>query len=774
MVVVADLVARLRREGVEETTRALSAAETQAKATGEQLDQLARKMATTSGGTVAQARQILETQGLSATQVAQALGAASTSATRLATAAQQVAAPTQAAARAAAEVHEGFNLSGASLGRFAAGVVGLGVGLSVATKLASTVHDAIGGIVDRQLEWERSLRLVSGLYGQIGPQVLETARAQVAMPGGLGSQAENVQAALNARFLTTRYGMSQSDVSDLVSTGVRVSGFLGLTEQRDREALQARMVQFAESGGSGLRELGLEGDDERTARRLGIASAAGLQGLTPQQVVGARKLILDAHLNRLAATSTDAGSLLSQRTALERGIEQMQDNIRRGLGPGGEPSAYEAMGAELTGAFPGTPYAPGGPGAIATQREQLEAMQAKVRELTGSLDSASQAADRHEAALNKLGLEANSAAVRLLTFWGSIEDPNSVTRGDIGAQQQAAITGRMRSAIPGIGTPNAEIAALSTQSAYAMAYQNYTAQLAQQSTANAYQEFLQHRATAEAGTGRDRNDRFQAAAEANTPAGRALQEAERTRPVLARMDEARRAGLQVDMQAAQQQANLEQITLRQRERGLQLMRETVDLRRLENQQQQIGIRAGMDVIRAQQAAQGPQYRLEDAQFQSTQAEVLARARMARQLQGKDVSELPSYTDLIQMNIAGQFAAAEAGPGALAGARGVQLAQRPATAAALGQQLTASQIQLGQLGVDLANLGDLPEQTALELELVQTNREQLDVQKQLRDATLELVRIMGGQPPGSTGTGGALVPDASLPPPAPSQLAGARR
>ncbi len=781
-IVVNDLVARFRSDtsdverGQQVARRELAATAEQARATGEQIDQLARRFAQTQGGTAGQWAAILQQQHLSARQVAEALGQGADNAGRAASATQQMVQPTQAAAKAAADMHEGWRLSESSIVRFGASLVGVGLGISLVAGAGRVLHDAIAGIVEGQLAWERSVRVVNALYGDLAPRVLTVAQAQAALPGGLGSAQENVQALLSARYLTSRYGVPQQQVEQLVTTGVRAAGFLGLTDARDRAALQARLLQFAESGGDSLRDFDVQGDPEAIARRLGFASGASLGALTPAQLRQAQLLIGTEGVNRLAATSVDQDSLLSRRAQLEQAILVAQGNLVRGAGP----SIVEPLGPELTGRLPGTPYENFPRTLEETARDQVRQLQEQLDGVNRELGTATQAAADAAAQLNKMGVEAGGAAARLLAFTGSLEDRLSIARGDVGVQAQAAVAARMRSAIPGIGTPAREIAALANQDAFAAAYQNYVARIAQQNPDNAVREFLQRRAESEAQNLTDRQ--LDRGGLGLTPAGHALREAEQTAPVLERMRTAQQAAAQIDLATAERQADLEAITLRQRERGLQFIRETIDLRRLDLEQQRAVIGAGAAVTQAQIAGLGPQRALEDAQYQSTRAGVLARARVARLMQGRSAEGLPSFDELIRMNVQGQFAEAETGPAALEAGRAIQLAQRPATAAALAQSVTQSQLQLGQLAVDLQNLGDLPEQTALELELVQTNRDQLQVQRELRDATRQLVDIMSG---GLTVTVDAtaavegvvrqgLRGSNAAQPPVPSQLAGARR
>lgn len=291
-------------------------------------------------------------------------------------------------------------------------------------------------------------------------------------------------------------------------------------------------------------------------------------------------------------------------------------------------------------------------------------------------------------------------------------------------------------AIPSFGTLQSEITFQATNTAWQNAWQNFTARLGFDQQGNSIREELERRV--QFGPANQR-----------PAAQRALDEARASEPVQQRLGEAGKAAALVDLATAETQSKLEAITLTQRERYVQLMRDTVDLRKLDNQQQQAGLAASMEVTRAQQRALPAQYALADANYATTRASVLAQAYVARRIQGKDVSDLPSIGALINMNVAGQLAAAEAGPGALQGARAIELAQRTATSAGLAQQLTGGQIRSAELANDLKNLGDLPSQTALMLEDVQNNRDHLAVAKEQRDLQKDLIRIVSGGSPSAT-------------------------
>jgi hypothetical protein len=786
MVQIADLVANFRATGLDDISRGaqqtreqLRGVAAEAQATSAQLDELARRAAAANPGAGSQQsfRTAIERQGLSYANAAELLGGVAKNAEQAATSVQKIAQPTQAVAKAASDLHDGFRLSESSIVRFGASLVGVGLGISLVAGAGRVLHDVIAGAVEQQVEWERSLVRIRALYGQTGDQVVAIARAQAAAPGVLGSPQEFVDANLNAAFLSRRYGVSPATVTGLTTAVGRASYVLNLPEQQRRD-LQARAAAAAEGGGNALRDFGIELDPESVARQLGLSSAAGLQALTPQQRANAQALLITQGMQRLALQgSAEQPGLLSRQRDLEQAAIQARANVQRSAEQGFGMFGNQDVGiTEL-----GQPYLRA-TGEQINQADYLERLNAKLAEAdravaanAAAITSETDAIKRSTDELARMGVTAGSAAARLLTFTGSLEDPLSIARGDIGAQAQAAVAARARSAIPGIGTPAAERAFGAGQDAYASAYQNYNARIAQQNTENADREFLQSRAADEARNLTDRQiDRG-----ALTPAGRALQEAERTRPVYDQMRASQQTAQQLDMQAAEQQSRIEAITLQQRERNLRMLQDTVELRREDVNLQMHGVEANQALIRAQQAAQGPQNALEAAQYQTTRASVLAQARMARLLQGKDVSGLPSFDDLIAMNIQGQFAAAEAGPAALEAGRGVQVAGQAVTTASLAQQFTQSQVQLAELAVDLQNLGELPGQTALELELLQTNRDQLDVSREQRDLTRRLVAIMGGSAGASNGVTAqqiseGLAATSNAMAPASSGLAGARR
>lgn len=838
MVVIADLVAKVRAEGVDETTRAIAGAGTEADVTARAFEIMAEKAAKLGGGTAtewlenfarsgaqptaaaleqaskeadkltaalertssvarASAASIagaLSGQGLAATPgrvegvlaaqartdqqsgLARALEGAGVSAGVARQQAKALTDETNNAAKAAQEVSKGWTASESSLVRFGAGLAGVSVGLSLVAGVAKLVHDIGAGIVTDQLNWERSLKTLSGLYGDIGVQAAGVAMAQASLPGVLGTQQEFAQASINASPLVRRYGLPQGVADQLTTTGGRLAFATGMTDASERAQLQSQIFSAVTTGAPLPPQYGIYTDPEAVAKSLGLSGAQSLQAFTPQEVMQARAAKVNSEGSQFVdRANANQRAALDAATAAEKAVEQARVGLQNALERGGAVSREPPLGtfgSEFAYIPPqaGNDYGrnaamqdaaeTGGRNIVNAQLADAQTLANAQLAYTQALADSTKAQEDAKMVTDALANSVDAAGGKLFSFFGSLEDQTSIAHGDILAQAQGAVSARARSAIPIQGMGATEIGALARGTTFQQVWQNFVALSAQQEDTNAIQRFL----NAEIKAGGPRADM----------ADRALNQAGALEPVNRGIGEANTRAAQLDVATAETQASLERITLTQRERGLALLRETVDLRKLDVQQQQLGLAATQNVIRAQQAGLPAQYALSDAQYQTGRAAVLAQARLARTLQGKDVSGLPSIEDLVQMNVQGQFATAEAGPAAFEANRAAELAQRPATAAGLAQQLTSSQLTNAQLGVDLKNLGDLPEQTALELELVQNNRSQLSVQTELREYMKQLVYIMSNG--GSSGGAPSMVPaDAGdRGSTASSQLAGARR
>lgn len=751
MPTIADLTARFRADttdlvrGGQVAKQTLQGVEQQAGQTARALEIMAQAAAKANPGQ-GSAQQILEFfQRANVQPTATALAQAAKEMENTAAAATKIVEPTKAAARAAVEHAEGWKLSESQLVRFGTGLVGIGLGISLVGGAARALHDAISAVVGSQLDWERSLIQVRTIYGDLAPRVVALSQAQAALPGVISSQQELVQANTAAGFLTTRYGLSPTLTGRLTTQAAELGGLFAFPEPQ-RRGLQDAFLEYARSGGgAGTLEstLGRPFDPYTLSRRLGFGSEAGLQALTPAQLSQARSqlLIATAAQANIQGSAEQRGLLDAQR-GLQQNLAVAQGALQNRL-EGGAPDD-ERLRALITAQAPRSALEQ------QHQEQQLAELTARQEQYTKAVEDAQRAIadnagavadnkrqlDEATSALAKLGVEAGGTTARLLSFAGSLEDVSSIARGDVAAQAQGAVAARARMAVPAFGVTQGEIVATAQNTAYQNAYQNYVAEQAQQEQGNAIREELQRR--------------IQIGPAAQRPAAaRALAFAEQSEPIQQRLGQANRTLALADLATSENQARLEAITLAQRERGLQLMRETVDLRRLDVQQQQASLGATMNLVRAQQAALPGQYALADAQYTISRTAVLAQARTARAIQGKDVSGFPSIEDLIKENVAGQFAAAEAAPGALAGGRAVEMAQRTVTAGGLAQQLTEGQIRSAELASDLRNLADIPSQLALMVEGLRLDQQRLDIEKEQRDLQKDLVRILSGRSPSLT-------------------------
>jgi len=779
VVVVADLVARVSAQGAQEAATQVKAVGDQAKLTADALRIMAEQMARTKdfGGTAAQALDVLQRSGAQPT--AAALAEAARAAEKTAAAVTATVAPAKAAAAAAREHSQGWNASESSMIRFGAALLGVNLGISMVAGAARMVHQAIADIVSTQLDWERSLVNLSGLYGETGARAAALANAQASLPGVLGTQQEFAQAAINASALTLRYGLPQRAIDQLTTTGGRVAFATGMTNEQDRLLLQQQILQAVQTGAALPARYGVYTDPEAVSRRLGFQGGDSLQAFTPQQVMSARAAIVGGDLSAFADRAAEnRRAALDAATAAEKTLEQARTNRQTFLESTGGANAAQAANFVLSamGSGPALGLGPEGAGQFqkspalqaTAQEESLgRLVQAQVVEAAALADS-KKAQDEARQSLMALSETVEGAGARLLSFFGSLESPTSIGHGDILAQAQAAVTARARSAVPTFGMGPAEIAAIAAGTSAQQAWQNFVAPLAQQEQTNVIQRNLERLAANPINPTPDRANPAR-----QTAAQRALAQIPLLDPINRGLGEATTRAAGIDLATADTQARLEAITLTQRERYVQLLRDTVDLRRLDIQQQMVGVEASQRLIRAQQAALPSQQIASAGRYDQALAQAISQQRMARLLQGQDVSGLPSVDELINMQVRGQLIEGENAPSLVRGARGVELAGQGVTATSLAQALTEGQLRSAEMANDLKNLNDLPQQTTLELELVQNNRDQLSVQTEVREYLKQLVWIMTNQPAQLVPADRADRQGASTAPPAPSDLPGAR-
>lgn len=788
------------QKAVEQAARqGLQAAQQQAKTTEAALKGAANA-STKLQESLSAISEYLADAGLNADEVAEAMAAigggatkAAEKATTAATAAKNIATPTKDAAKAADNLQKGFSLSGSTLLRAGAALAGVGLGINIVAGAARLVHDVIADVVQSQLDWERSLKTVSGLYGDLGSRVAAVATAQANQPGLLGTQQEFAQYALNASVLTRRYGLNPDQVNQLVTTGGRVAFATGMTDQAQREQLQAQILA-AVNGENSLSRYGVYTDPESVARRLGFSGGQALNAFTPQEVKTANAAIVNQGLSAFAdRANANQRAALDAVTAAQKAQDQAHANLQNTLESVGDRDP--ATGLPTINGIPIVPEGGGYGAAMAAdnyhqQQQQLQQQGGAInglaaidqehrvfqasQEYVRALADSKKVQEANQRALDELAKSADAAGAKLLSFVGSLEDSTSIAHAQLLAQAQGTVTNLSRSAVPTAGMGTQEIGAIARGTTFQAVLQNYFAQLAQGENTNPIQKYLEQQANTQ-GPGLE-NQR--------AAAQRALAQAPKLLPVENAIGGLQTTSAQLDLAQAKAEADLEQITLSQRERYVQLMRDTVELRIRDNEQQQQSVRASMDLVRAQQAALPAQYRTSDAQYQQNLAQALAKQRLARSLRGEDVSDLPSIDQLIKMNINGQLDEYENAPALVQAQHNVEREGRPAAEAAMAQSLTDAQVRIAELATNAENLRDIPLQTQYESDLLDVNRDQLTVQQELRDATQQLIQIMSNPPSGSSGgtVPGTTIDLANLifgeagggDVPAPSTLPGARR
>lgn len=742
-VVVADLVAKLRvdnselQTGVQAATQQLKGVQQQAELTQRALEIMAAAAARTGGGSAAGWMDIYQRSGAQPTQAALAqatLEAQKTTAAhqesakaaeKTGAAVQQAVVHTRTAAVAAEEVSKGWNASESSIVRFASALVGVNLGISLIAGAGRMLHGIIMDTATAQIVWEQSLMRTSALYGSLGGSVVAVSQAQAQAPGMEGGQQEFLSANLNARYLGSRFGVSQASIYGLTSAAGRVSSAFGY-DAAAREDLQARMLAFTEVGGSGLRNItGTEGDPLSIARRLGGVSGGQLAALTPGQLREAQAQIATLDANQTALRgAADVRGLVQIQAEKEKMLSQAQDALQNSiegirpagmaLGPAGAPERRM-----LPSLLPsGTPAMGGG-----FTLEAPSVLTNAVREAQKAFDDAKQAVigtttalAENKAALEKMGITYGTATFRLLGFTGNPEDPRSIARGDIASQAQQAVADRARSALATFAMPAAEIAALATNDAWQQAKQNFVAQQAQQQQDNGIKEWLQGQGPGGAAAIAD--------AERRVRANDALRAANTANDL---------AGLLV----AEKQSDIEAISLQYRERALNVEKETIGLRRTETQISLDNLKTTETLIQAQQRALPSGIALANLGYEQQLNVAVAMQKQAGIIRGEDVSGLPSWDELITRGQTLTLDQAKMTPAALRAQHEVDVAGYAATAGGLAAGAAQIPLTRASLNLGLAQYADDPARLAAELGLTGAQGTALSTGVAVRASTVNL-------------------------------------
>lgn len=699
MVVVADLVARVRSEGIQEAAQAVKAVGVSAEQTTAALRIMAQEMAKSPlGGTPEGWLKSMQNSGVQPTSAA--LAEAAKQAEKTSAAVATTVTHTKSAAVAAEDLHKGFSLSESSMVRFGAGIVGIGLGLNLAAGAANLIHDAVVGTVNAQLDWERSLVTVHGIYGSIGAQIVAISQAQALAPGLAGTQQEFISANLAASYLTRRYGLSGATVTGLTSSVGAASYALGLDEPARRD-LQARALAFAENGGGdSLRAYGIEGSPLSVSRQLGGVSGSQLQALTPAQLKSAGALIASQGLEQFAMFGRDGQpGLLSKQADLQKAQSEAQSRVQDSLEKsGGRGGLLDQIAADIAEGVSNRPL----------RTEYDDALRKSAADASTALEANAQALGDHTKRLAdattdlaKLGVQAGTATFRLLGFLGNPEDSKSIAYGDMAASAQASVANRARSALPLAMQSPAERNALALDRAFQEAYQNSVAGAAQKALSNSSaiaEGFANRGDTAAMADAVRRYRGYQVSGAANS-AG----------------DFASRAGVESD-------AQLSAISLRSDERRLSVAEQLAGYRTqvlqtegqmapLLNQQATLQDRmlvASRDsltsrraLIEAEKAALPSQAAVQDYDYRDRRVQALAQQRQARLILGQDVSDLPSFDDLINQHVGGVLNRAASGVDiqALDTQHGIDVVQRQRTGEQLGRDLSLTTMESQQRALE---------------------------------------------------------------------------
>jgi hypothetical protein len=126
--------------------------------------------------------------------------------------------------------------------RFAAGIVGISLGLNVAAEAARKLHDEMASAIDAERALEVGARSVAAAYGQaVLPAFQSAARAFALDPSSRGSESQFLQAAAGMQELTTAYGLNQQQVQQLIRDAGQLARIHGTDLPTAAKALQSVM-----------------------------------------------------------------------------------------------------------------------------------------------------------------------------------------------------------------------------------------------------------------------------------------------------------------------------------------------------------------------------------------------------------------------------------------------------------------------------------------------------------------------------------------------------
>lgn len=389
-VVISDLVAKVRAEGVEQTAAAVKQVSASAQEAARALEIMAQQAAKSGGGTAPGWMDMFTRQGVQPT--AAALAQARSEMEKTAAATQQAVQPAQTVARAATEhaaaaatgaraaqdVADGWKLSESSIVRFGTALVGINLGISLVAGVARQIHEQFVAAVESAVELDRVTRGLTGAYGAAGAQ------NQAAFAQRLGSQAGvptgTVETALtSAAPLANQFGLSTGQVQQVTSRAADLAAQYGQPFQKTFNDV----LQGISSGGTQLQQYGVRLDDVyvKTIAYNGALSTT-YDRMTQAQQIGVRfNQFLDQTRSSQGLASTSANTLSGSLDRLGSSFQRLREQSGA-LGGGGLQGPAEALNTLInqilgTGqsgdrrAIVADPNAPGG-GRIITGSPQFD------------------------------------------------------------------------------------------------------------------------------------------------------------------------------------------------------------------------------------------------------------------------------------------------------------------------------------------------------------------------------------------------------------------
>lgn len=221
----------------------------------------------------------------------------------------------------------GFLNRGQGAVRFAAGILGIGLGLNVASSAATKLHEELAKSIEAERGIEIGARSIAAAFGaSVLPSFQAASKAFVLDPSTRGTQAQFSQAAVGMRELTAAYGLNDQQVQMLLRDAGQLARIHGTDLPTAAKALQSVMMGNTSAAAS----FGVALTDEMGRLRGVGASYEELVAISGRS--RAEAVLLAKTHEAVAAQQTDAAKTSDELAAALDRLTKAEERSRAALG----------------------------------------------------------------------------------------------------------------------------------------------------------------------------------------------------------------------------------------------------------------------------------------------------------------------------------------------------------------------------------------------------------------------------------------------------------